>query len=187
MSNATVSTRAEIARELAANIGYDGERNGATATLPDGSRVRAWMQSDADATLGGDTDYFGALKWTDGDRYGRGQRPADFDGAARKITTRRGPDLWWQPPEDVKRDPALAARLFDRVQAYYLEHWHYVGVVVEIDKAPCACCGARAKDRASLWGVESDAGADYFAEILDDLLHEIGVVVPASLEGSDHA
>lgn len=68
--------------------------------------------------------------------------------------------------------------LEERVRGYFLEHWTYVGVVVEVRGAPCPHCGERKTRGASLWGIESDAG-DYFADVLNDLVSEIIAEEPA--------
>lgn len=62
--------------------------------------------------------------------------------------------------EAVRRD-------FEHLRAWCNDDWHYVGVVVRQADA-CRCCGPR----ASLWGIESDAG-DYLAEVAQELAAEL--------------
>ncbi len=68
-------------------------------------------------------------------------------------------------PGDIAHAAALAD--FERLRAWCNDDWHYVGVVVRQADA-CRCCGPR----ASLWGIESDAG-DYLAEVAQELAAEL--------------
>lgn len=58
---------------------------------------------------------------------------------------------------------------FERLRDWCNDRWSYVGVRVVL---PCACCGDGEADDASLWGIESDAGA-YLEEVAADLADEI--------------
>jgi hypothetical protein len=135
-------------------------------TLADGTEVRARLEYDIDTRLE-DDDVHGTLHWPPRDSRAR---PAGCNGAARKLTTRSG-SVWWQPPADVLSDAKLLESLHERVQAYFLEHWTYVGVVVRVLLPACQCCGERKHKEASVWGIESDAG-DYFAQVIQDLAQE---------------
>lgn len=154
----------DVAAELAGSLGL-GEWT-EWADLPDGGRVRAKVESDHDSSLN-DGDWFGQIVYPD--RYSR-TRPEGCDGAARKIETRGG-TVWWQPARDVLSDPVALASLERRVRGYYLEHWSYCGIVVETESPPCPHCGERKSETASLWGIEDDAGREYFAEVVGDLMH----------------
>lgn len=61
----------------------------------------------------------------------------------------------------------------ESVEGYYLDEWSYVGVNVEVRRPPCACCGNRKTDSSSLWGIESNAEASHFAEVIGDLLSDL--------------
>lgn len=147
---------------LAALLDY--ERWSKPVDLDDGYSVRVKLEPDTDSQLE-DSDCFGTIHWPE--RNSRA-RPSVCNGAARKIDTRQGP-VWWQPPTDVVSDPEVFKSVEMRVRGYFLEHWSYVGVVVEVTGPACAACGERKSEEASLWSIESDAG-DYFAEVLADLV-----------------
>lgn len=137
-------------------------------TGPDGAEYRARIRPDDGA--GDFMDQGDNGKIAESPRHSR-QRPPGFNGAAVKIDTRGGP-VWWQPPTDVVGDAHAFKVLRDRVQTYYHDEWHYVGVVVERRSAPCPHCGERKTTNASLWGIESDAG-EYFEEVINELIHEL--------------
>lgn len=144
--------------------------------LPNGMRVRAKMESDNDRNLfshrDGSSDCDGQIFWPE--RHSR-QRPAGCDGSARKLVTRDG-YVWWQPPADVVNDAAILENVRKRVQGWFYDQWHYVGIIVETESAPCTCCNVRKEVETfpgSLWGIESDSGTDYFAEVIGEMLPEI--------------
>lgn len=89
---------------------------------------------------------------------GRMQRPSGFDGAARKLDTRRGP-IWWQPPADEKGNAQLA----ERVRRWFAEDWSFVGVTLTLS------IPGYEDQSTSLWGIETDGGADYLAETITDI------------------
>jgi hypothetical protein len=142
------------------------ERWSAPVEISNGVTVRVKAVADNETRLE-DTDCFGTLHWPERDSR---VRPASCDGAARKLQTRSG-YVWWQPPKDVLADAKVLAAVKKRVRGYFLEHWSYIGVVVQVKFPACTCCGERKHKEASLWGIESDAGA-YFADVIDDLLRD---------------
>jgi hypothetical protein len=164
MTTDTLRLTLEQARELVRSMNLERWSN--AVTLADGTEVRVRMEYDTDARLE-DTDSFGTLHWPERDSRAR---PAGCDGAARKVQTRSG-YVWWQPPSDVLGDAKVLESLHERVQAYFLEHWTYVGVVVQVTFPACTCCGERKHKEASLFHIESDAG-DYFAEVVQELASE---------------
>ena len=65
-------------------------------------QLRLSIEHDDDATINhydcyGRTEKF-SHRYTDG----RVERPADMDGAARKVQVDRGDYIWWQPADDMK-------------------------------------------------------------------------------------
>lgn len=77
----------------------------------------------------------------------------------------------WGPPGDEGMTPrqkaAHAARAdFNRLKAWCADEWSYVGLEVSVSRN-----GVQMTDEYAhaLWGVETDSGADYFAEIAGDL------------------
>jgi hypothetical protein len=152
-----------IGRDLLAAM--DNDR--ATLTLEDGRTITARIVPDTYHTLHDDGDYMGEIVAPHRDT----GRPAQFDGAARKMR-HRGGTLWWQPPADLKSDPERLEALARRVQDYYLERWGYVVAEITLTAAPCACCGQPQSTTRALGAIESDAG-DYFVDIFADLLSDM--------------
>jgi hypothetical protein len=156
----------EVVAQIVAGL-HAGNRP-VTVTLPDGSEVSAKMEIDVDSDLSNDGDWFGEVQSC---RYGD-PRPKGFDGNAEKLTARNC-QVWWQPPTDVERGTDSFKSLRDRVAGYYLEHWYYVGIVVERTSYCASDKRYTRETSASLWGIESDANADYLTEVVTDLLHQL--------------
>lgn len=106
------------------------------------------------------------------DNRGRAKRFYDFQEAC-AIARRDG----WSaapyviPGESKRAQAARAARAdFERLRAWCNDDWYFVGVIV----APvCPCCDEiDESEAASLWGIESDAGA-YLSEVALELTAEI--------------
>lgn len=119
--------------------------------------------------------------WEEYDSHGRAAwrgarqgRPADMDGAACIIYRDRGEVLWWQPPADAIHDPTVRRAVQDHVTGYARGDWGYVGYTVTVFR-PCTHCGGGAEQSASLWGIESNSGDDYAADVVTDLLIQCGV------------
>lgn len=93
---------------------------------------------------------------------GRQQRPSGFDGAARILSTRGGP-VWWQPPAGEKANAQLA----ERVRRFLAEDWSFVGVTLTLS------IPGYDDQSTSLWGIESDPGADYLAEVISEMSGEL--------------
>lgn len=156
----------QIARQLADAASSDmGGKWSAWLDGDDGAQYRAKIEPDNDADL----FQYGEMGKACEAR--SQQRPKGYDGAAVKVRSRSGM-LWWQPPEDAKGDAEMLANIRERVEGYFLEHWAFVGVIVERQSAPCPHCGERNKDGRSLWHIESDAG-EYFAEVIADLMVDL--------------
>jgi hypothetical protein len=90
------------------------------------------------------------------------------------------PDLSYLT-QDYK-DPSISAREAARMRAadkvrldqYNRGLWHMVGVAVKIRRQTASnwADGGLEVGRASVWGIESDSGADYFAEVERDMVSE---------------
>lgn len=157
----------DTAARLARTIDGTWDRWTDWADLPDGSRVRAKMAPDYDSNPF-DCGTMGKVYAADGrDR----TRPDECNGAARKFRDRGGM-VWWQPSPDMVAEPAYLEQTSKRVEDYLLEDWGYVGLMAEVEGPPCPHCGERKTGSNSLWCIESDSGADYFAEVIDDLISE---------------
>lgn len=86
-----------------------------------GWAIRVQVEPDQDATVADDSDWSGDLAevrphaWYCHDA----ERPAGFDGAARKIRDGRGYDgYWWQPPAEVL---AQGREAVDQLQSTLVE------------------------------------------------------------------
>ncbi len=132
-------------------------------------------------------DHYAGTPWDNEDGHGpvsewtrRGKRPGervlcDDHGARRyydfadAVATART-DGWDAPPYGTGTPGQRAARAaeadFARLRAWCRDDWCYVGLVVTIYAEDVELA------TASLWGIESDADADYFNETVADLLAE---------------
>lgn len=61
-----------------------------------------------------------------------------------------------------------------RIAAYNRGEWHYLGIAVDIRKNTSSnwADGGPIVGRASVWGIESDSDAPYFAEVEEDMIAE---------------
>ncbi len=95
----------------------------------------------------------------------------DFAEAC-KIARRDGWDAKpYNTGQETKRQQAAKAATADmeRLRAWCEGRWGYVGVIVT---ARCECCDDFTGERASLWGIESDAD-DYLEEVARELAEEL--------------
>jgi hypothetical protein len=166
--------RAELAATLADAIRYTDR---ASHTLPNGDRVEVTTAPDHDNRLE-DCDYFGAVYPQRAnphhtfDRFG--QRPAECNGRARVVYNDWNTRIWWQPPADVPPGGDTERAQEQHIRGWYANDWHYMGVIATL-YATCACCEKETeRERASLWGIESNTGAEYLADVIGDLLAECG-------------
>lgn len=164
LTNKTISGWAD---ELWDGLNYDMKDS--VYTLRDGREIKLEIMPDEYYSLLED-DFYGAVELDRSDPYtGYSRRPDGFDGAARKFdgNGRSNDTFWWQPPTDLVNDKENCAKVFEIVRGYYNQDWWYVGVAISIKG------DRRSEDRdASLWGIESNAGEEYFKEIIRDLLKE---------------
>lgn len=152
----------ELWREIQLHTGID---NKGTITLSDDREIRLEIVPDEVMSLDEFSDCYGSIELDHKSCYtGYSRRPEGFNGAARKFSTRDN-DYWWQPPEDLVNDPENCAEWFKIVRDYYNGDWWYVGVAITINT-----CGR--DESASLWGIESNAGEDYFKETIGELIKE---------------
>lgn len=123
-------------------------------------------------TVFDDGDWYGSLAWVEPSRETIHARPRldGFDGAAEKIHTRDGA-IWWQPPEDARRDPALRKAL--RGPLVDLIEYGYCGFIVELLEGEDAYHRPIVRESASLWGVEAFPTDEYRAEIVGELIDEV--------------
>ena len=167
--------RIELARRLAELLdagGPTGKWGGGIPTAEDGT-VRVRMDYDCDYDLFREEDWFGRVEHRDY-RDARSPRPEGFSGAARKIDARRG-FFWWQPPADAT-EPAQVEAIYQRVRGYIHEEWSYTLLRVEYVGPACSHGFYPAPQYAVLGGVESDTSVEYLAELLGDMMSEVGIV-----------
>lgn len=161
-----------LAQELAQSLRWASPGDRAEHPLADDVAVRVRLEPDDMTTLDDWGDCYGTFEFVN-DRYGQGQRPSGFDGNAEKLCANGGDPMWWQPPADVKRtDPSFAE--FRRIVLELLE-FGWVGVIVERLEGEDDYGHGIVRDHASLWGIESMVKPDYLAEVIDDLLVEVGI------------
>lgn len=99
--------------------------DGAELRLPSGHVVRVDITPDEWADPMdevGEGTCWGRVEWAE-DRYRIGStvRPEGMDGAARIIDRGHYRALWWQPPADIVRDPAMLASTERRLRAMFAE------------------------------------------------------------------
>lgn len=142
--------------------------DGAIVELADGRRARIRIEPDYDVSIN-DYDCYGTVSEGRTNPYtGRNERPADFDGAACKITTIDGP-MWWQPFDgyfDLTPEDQRDARWHVGHLASFGFHVVFVEVLAPEDDAygrPIVL------DYDCLGGVD-DANDEYVREIVKDLL-----------------
>lgn len=124
--------------------------------------------------------------------YGEFTHERDFPNTLkRRATARRNEYEYWRPQEgsEVRAVAAflhdggmakaaayhaalaMAYEQMERLEAYCVGQWHYVGVIV---KAYAADDEDRDRELAyaSLWGIESDSDRAYFNDTIEDLIRE---------------
>ena len=136
-------------------------------------RVVVQLEPDYDHSVF-DDEFYGQLEWSEFNDYGA-VRPDGFDGRARNIHTRDGV-IWWQPPDDLADEHLDKAH---RTISDLLE-FGFVGVCVDVQELTPNRVGASwvTVGGASLWGIESTAGQDYFETVANDLIAEALAEVP---------
>lgn len=152
----------DIAEDLISDETYD---------LPDGRLLRLRVEQDEQIDLRDLSDCYGYLEWiTPGKR--QAERPATFDGAARKVWV-GGDCFWWQPPSDISSDPE-AVRTTRRALVDLLENGIQT-VTVEVCEGADAYGRPIVQDIMGLGGVEWYSDQDYRVDVVTDLLMELGV------------
>ena len=121
--------------EALVNVNYDGSAS--CQFTHDNVAYSARFITDVDDCFDlNDWDCYGRVQWAG--RGGRSDRPAGFDGAARKLWTRND-CFWWQPPADLVNNNLALAELLPKVRdilEYGFRVWK-----VEVDRR-CSCCGS---------------------------------------------
>jgi hypothetical protein len=154
--------------------------------LDDEHWVKAQLTYDYCTSLD-DFDCYGRVEHTD---WRKVERPKGFDGNAVKIQAQRE-QYWWQPPLFDKADRRRWAedpewrRALTRQTRDVLEYGFSV-VSVEYEGF-CKCCKQRqgfgAAGLSGLDPVTDQAGVEYFAGTLEDLLAEAGLPEDLGLGG----
>lgn len=138
--------------------------------LDDGRRLRLLIEPD-DIDPFAEFDVYGKAASVGGrtNDYGYHVRPHGFNGNAEKIWI-SGDQVWWQPPDDVKRTDEG----FDEFRSHVIELLTFgmTGVVLEVLQGEDAYSRPIVVKVASLWGIDSlDNG--YLAEVLGELYEEV--------------
>jgi hypothetical protein len=156
-----VTAERTLAEELAADLTY-GRTN---VVERDGQVWRARVEPDCDhSVFDEDECYIGRLVWA---RERHGLRPDGFDGAARKLTTHGGDQVWWQPPDDITSVTDFAQMVTD------LLNYGYVGVIVERCEGEDGYGRPIVREASSLWGIDAmSSDTPYLAEVIGELVAE---------------
>ena len=93
-----------------------------------------------------------------------------------------------QTYDDCEAAEAAKYRAQDaaRLAAYYQDEWHYVGIRARADITVTrpGYSVTYTLHSAGLWGIESDSGAEYFAEVFKDQCEELAADIEAIRTGS---
>lgn len=167
----------ELAKELAeAEYGSP-----TTVKLTDGRAIRAKVTPDEFMTIEDDGDWYGKVAPENHrtNSYGYAERPDGFDGNAEKIQYDRSASVWWQPPEDIKRsDPDNFKKFRDTVREVL--EFGYSIVTVEVLRPELDGYARPIVDKVASLAGNAIVGTyqetlDYRAEVIDDLLMEVGI------------
>ena len=144
---------------------------GAPATAEyNGVTYRAKIEPDEDTSIFDDGDWYGNLAWVIADRWtGHAEpRPTGFDGRARKLQTRGGDPIWWQPPADVPADSldAMASNILEILE------YGYHGLILERCEGTDHYGDPIVRDSASLWGM-AGYEREGLAFVIADLFGEV--------------
>lgn len=170
-------TNDELAH-LLADLGDDGD----TVELPDGRTLRLRIEPDQDQRMP-DGDWFGAIEFVKSPRrdsiaadygYPHSARPAGFDGAAEILRCNNCDPVWWQPPEDARKDRHLRDSM--RSTLVNVLEYGYCGLVLELCDGRDAYGRPIVVNMASLWGIEPFPDAGYVAEVVADLAAELDLL-----------
>lgn len=149
--------------------------DGDSIVLPDGRKLT--LRIEPDEWAGGwndqmDAECYGTVQWERGR-----DRPANFDGAARKILTDGSLTCWWQPPTAKAIGTVWTTEQWAEQTAYVRDRiedgWYLVGL--ELSEVLVDSIGNEHRvvlDTAWLGGVD-DVSGDYLPEILGDNYYEV--------------
>lgn len=123
-------------------------------------------------------DCYGHTAWPERQTndYGYASRPDGFDGFARKLQL-RSDQIWWQPPDDLRKAPRhdvneVAGNVRDILE------YGFTAVGIELIETVADSRGNEHRvvaDRAWIGGVEPFADAAYVRTIVSDLFAELQV------------
>jgi len=110
----------------------------------DAFKVTVEQIPDEHTTLS-DYDCYGEVAYA---RRFQSERPAGFDGAARKIHTRDA-TYWWQPPSYIKDDPLALSQTY--VMTKDILEYGFSAFTMRVMRK-CECCGAYTEEAVSSVG-----------------------------------
>lgn len=142
--------------------------------LPDGRFLKLTISHDPDWSIN-DYEAHGRVSYPQGHHNDRQNRPADFDGAARKVWYDRSSWCWWQPPDDVKSDPEAMRDMYSHVRDLMEFGFHVV--TLELGETVSDSRGGEHEviiAGASLGGVD-DVSKNYLPLVVDDLVSELDI------------
>lgn len=135
--------------------------------------IRLHMESDPDTNLADDGDWFGTISAWQGYHSDRQERPAGFNGLARKVNV-NGEWVWWQPPAEVRNDDQAIRNLHDQIHQILEYGYTWVGLSLHE-----TVTDSRGGDHdvtvatASLGGVEPFPDREYLRDVISELLVEL--------------
>jgi hypothetical protein len=169
------------AKMFSANV-YDRQRAEFAVTLDNGAELRAvatiFHDDDSEAPWERCDGHGPVSDWTTRDkrpgelvlsRDGHSKRFYDYAEACRIARAEgwgHGPDIEGESARQKAARAALAD--YENLRAWCNDQWSYVGVAVRIwlDDMPLT-----GEYDAALWGIESNSGEDYIAQVAGERLH----------------
>lgn len=149
----------ETAPDLS-SLKYDGDRT----ELPNGRTLRLTIEPDQDTTVN-DSDCYGEIQWTNGDR------PGHFTGLARIIERDRGSNLWWQPWDGATEQDAT--KFLPTLMELVTYGFHVIGL--HLDETVTDSLGndhTVTIDSTYLGGVD-DVSPAYLPDCLSEMIYEL--------------
>ena len=165
--------------------------NGSTVTLAPGYDLHLVIDSDPDANLDDyDEEFTGRFHWQARD----GDRPSDFDGAARIIDRDYGQVCWWQPPDDIKGDAEGIDSLLGWIRDRWDMGWSWVAIELlgpapAMDPTDWRYVHSNYHPPRPVLGQEGiggvdDTGSGYLATLVSDLASELAYYL-RNLKGTE--
>lgn len=118
----------------------------------------------------GHTAYVDAMRTNN---YGHAMRPLGFDGSARKLQLRSS-QIWWQPPDDIRGDPAAIREMASLVRDLCEYGFTSVGLTVH-ETITDSLGRSHRVEVISAWlgGIDTIEDLSYKRSIIEDLFLDL--------------